>query len=62
MSDLLVSPAIPRLHNGDTLDADEFMRRYEAMPDVKKAELIEGVVYIMSSPCEPMFTAIPMPN
>jgi len=26
------------------------MRRYEAMPDLKKAELIEGRVYIMSSP------------
>lgn len=50
MSDVLVSSAIPRLHNGDHLDADEFMRRYDAMPDVKKAELIDGVVYILSSP------------
>ena len=48
MSDLLVSAAIPRLDNGDHLDADEFMRRYEAMPDVKKAELIDGVVYMPS--------------
>ena len=49
MSDLLVSAAIPRLENGDHLDSHEFMRRYHAMPDVRKAELIEGVVY-MSSP------------
>src|SRR5271163_1186286 len=41
--------AILPLENGDCLGADEFMRRYEAMPDVKKAELIEGTVY-MSSP------------
>jgi Uma2 family endonuclease len=41
---------IPQLVNGDALEADEFLRRYEAMPDVKKAELIDGVVYIMASP------------
>jgi hypothetical protein len=39
---------VPRLHNGDHLDRDEFERRYNAMPDVKKAELIEGVVYMPS--------------
>ncbi|HMO66103.1 MAG TPA: Uma2 family endonuclease [Verrucomicrobiota bacterium] len=37
------------LENGDVLTAPEFLRRYEAMPEVKKAELIEGVVY-MGSP------------
>lgn len=37
------------LENGDQLAASEFLRRYEAMPQVKKAELIEGVVY-MGSP------------
>jgi hypothetical protein len=46
MTPALLSTTIPRLQNGGTLDADEFMRRYEAMPDVKKAELIEGVVYL----------------
>ncbi len=50
MTPAVSPPTIPRLQNGDTLDGDEFMLRYEAMPDVKKAELIEGVVYIMSSP------------
>jgi Uma2 family endonuclease len=38
--------AIPRLENGDHLTRAEFERRYEAMPEVKKAELIEGVVYL----------------
>ena len=32
----------------DRLTRDEFMRRYEAMPELKKAELIEGVVYVPS--------------
>jgi hypothetical protein len=36
------------LREGDRLDRDEFHRRYEAMPDVKKAELIEGVVHMPS--------------
>jgi Uma2 family endonuclease len=38
----------PALHNGDRLTRAEFERRYEAMPDLKKAELIEGVVYVPS--------------
>jgi Uma2 family endonuclease len=37
---------IPPLKDGDRLTNDEFMRRYEAMPDLKKAELIEGVVHV----------------
>lgn len=36
------------LESGDRLGASEFLRRYEAMPDVKKAELIEGIVYMPS--------------
>ena len=40
--------AIPPLENGDTLTRAEFERRYEAMPHLKKAELIEGVVYVPS--------------
>lgn len=39
---------IPPLENGDRLSRDEFERRYEAMPPGKKAELIEGVVYLPS--------------
>lgn len=43
--------AIPPLEPGDRLTRDEFERRYEAMPELKKAELIEGVVYIPSPVC-----------
>jgi len=39
-------PEIPALEQGDVLTRDEFERRYDAMPDLKKAELIEGVVHI----------------
>jgi Uma2 family endonuclease len=39
---------IPPLKEGDRLTHDEFMRRYEAMPNLKKAELIEGVVHVPS--------------
>src|SRR5207302_1580946 len=42
------TPTIPPLENGDRLTRAEFERRYEAMPHVKKAELIEGVVYMPS--------------
>src|SRR5580658_4559137 len=41
-------PLIQPLESGDRLGAVEFLRRYEAMPDVKKAELIEGTVYMPS--------------
>jgi len=37
------------LENGDHLTAAEFERRYNAMPELKKAELIEGVVYMSSA-------------
>jgi Uma2 family endonuclease len=40
--------AIPPLESGDRLTRDEFEQRYEAMPHLKKAELIEGVVYVPS--------------
>ena len=36
----------PPLENGDRLTRIEFERRYAAMPNLKKAELIEGVVYM----------------
>ncbi len=42
-----VSP--PPLLEGDSLTSDEFMSRWEEIPDLKRAELIEGIVY-MSSP------------
>ena len=43
------SQTIPPLENGDRLSCDEFERRYEAMPDGCKAELIEGIVYMAAA-------------
>ena len=45
-SDSLAST--PPLENGDRLTRAEFERRYAAMPEVKKAELIEGTVFMPS--------------
>jgi Uma2 family endonuclease len=39
---------VPPLHAGDHLSRFEFERRYEAHPEIKKAELIDGVVYMPS--------------
>lgn len=49
---------VPPLENGDRLTREEFERRYRAMPNVKKAELIEGVVY-MPSPVSSLFHGEP---
>lgn len=40
--------SVPPLENGDRLTRDEFERRYAAMPHLKKAELLRGVVYVPS--------------
>ena len=52
MSELLSPPSmtdrLPPLENGDELTREEFERRYDAMPHLKKAELIEGVVHMPS--------------
>lgn len=40
--------APPPLMAGDRLTRAEFERRYRQQPDIKKAELIEGVVYMPS--------------
>lgn len=39
---------VPPLENGDRLTRIEFERRYNLMPHVKKAELVEGIVYMAS--------------
>lgn len=39
---------VPHVESGDRLTRLEFERRYQAMPHLKKAELIEGVVYVAS--------------
>jgi len=47
----------PRLENGDRLTRAEFERRYLAMPDLKKAELIERMVHMPSPVSRPHATA-----
>lgn len=40
------STGLPLLENGNRLSRAEFEHRYSAMPRLKEAELIEGVVYM----------------
>ncbi|MGF1493871.1 MAG: Uma2 family endonuclease [Microcoleaceae cyanobacterium] len=42
------SPTLPTLQSGDRLTRHEFEQRYTADPNVQKAELIEGIVYVAS--------------
>lgn len=42
------SEPIPPLEPGDRLTRAEFERRYQAMPQLAKAELIEGMIYMPS--------------
>lgn len=44
-----VDPRTPPLEHGDRLSRDEFFRRWEAMPFLKRAERIGGRVYIEST-------------
>ena len=54
-----VSTQRPALESGDRMDRDEFERRYSCRPDIKKAELVDGVVYV-SSPVRTPQHADPM--
>jgi Uma2 family endonuclease len=58
---MTTSQRVPELRAGDRLTRDEFERRYSAMPDLKKAELIEGVVY-MGSPVSYVRHGLPHNN
>ena len=46
---VVYSNGTPLLEAGDYLTRPEFERRYHAHPELKKAELIEGIVYMPSS-------------
>jgi Uma2 family endonuclease len=52
MAEVILMPTIEEeeslLERGDFLSRDEFLRRWEAAPLVKRAELIQGVVYMPS--------------
>jgi Uma2 family endonuclease len=45
---MVAVPKAPILESGDRLTRAEFHRRYCARPDIKKSELVEGVVYVAS--------------
>ncbi len=38
----------PVLREGDRLTAREFLHRWKAMPELKHAELIDGIVFMAS--------------
>lgn len=46
---ILKQIAVPPLEGGDRLSRNEFERRYEAGSHIKKAELIEGVIYVAAA-------------
>ena len=43
----------PPLRDGDRLSREEFMRRWDAMPDLEFVELIDGIVYMASPVSNP---------
>lgn len=45
---MTVPVSTPPLRDGDRLTSEEFMRRWEAMPELKHAELIDGIVHMPS--------------
>jgi Uma2 family endonuclease len=47
------STSLAPLRDGERLTRAEFMRRWEAQPELKFAERIEGVVHLMASPVSP---------
>jgi hypothetical protein len=46
--DAAPSASEPLVEPGDRLTGAEFERRYQRMPNLKKAQLIEGTVYLPS--------------
>jgi Uma2 family endonuclease len=44
----MLSPVVrpPGLLTGERLTVEEFLRRWEQLPDLKNADLIDGVVYV----------------
>lgn len=49
-ADLFDPEGFPWLENGERMDQKTFHERYEKTPPGFKAELVEGIVYVMSSP------------
>ena len=49
MLNATIQPSVKPLENGDRLNRVEFERRYKLLPPHKKAELINGVVYMAAA-------------
>lgn len=47
---LLDPEGFPWLENGERMDREMFLERYQNTPEHFRAELIEGIVYVMTSP------------
>ncbi len=58
LSTPVVASTVPLLREGDRMRSAEFERRYDAMPELKKAELLGGVVY-MGSPVRTLQHGMP---
>ncbi len=43
---ILIEEEIPTLRQGEKLSRAEFLRRWEAHPEIKRAELLGGRVYM----------------
>lgn len=43
----------PTLREGDRLTSHEFLRRWDAMPELKQAELLDGIVFMPSPVSKP---------
>ena len=51
--------SVPPLRDGDRLTPDEFERRWDAMPNLKRAELIDGRVFLRTKPVSWTWHAVP---
>jgi Uma2 family endonuclease len=47
-TDASPEPPVPALVDGERLTREEFMRRYEAVPELQHVQLLEGMVYMPS--------------
>jgi Uma2 family endonuclease len=54
-----IDPSIPPLAPGDQMDFDEFVRRWGAYPSLKRAELLDGEVFMPAAAVTADFHARP---
>jgi Uma2 family endonuclease len=54
-----LDPTVPPLEPGDQMDFDEFVRRWAAYPNLKRAELLDGEVFMPAAAVTADFHARP---